>query len=622
MCGIVGWVDFSRDLRKESAIVRAMTATMSQRGPDAEGIWLRRHVGLGHRRLSVIDLASGTQPMIAEHDGRVLAALTYSGEVYNFRELREELVAHGHHFHTSSDTEVVLHAYLEWGENFVDRLDGMFAFGLWDEQKQTLLLVRDRIGVKPLYYRPTPDGVLFASEPKGILVHPAAPAVIDSNGLREMLTFANTPGHGIFQGMHQVRPGEIVRVDASGLHQRLYWHFSAKEHEDDLDATVAKIRELLDDITAHQLVADVPLCSLLSGDLGTSALTALAAESLRGSGGGAIRSFSVDFTGRAENLTPDNAYTSSDTAFVRDMVKQVQADHTDIELDNAALLDPLYRSGSLNAYDLPTGFGDMNTSLYLLFRAVAESSTVALSGESADELFGGYWWFHDQRVVNTAMFPWMTALQPPTPTGEASSVVSLLDAGLSRKLELTGYRRQAYQDALKEVERLPGEDRTEARMREMSYLHLTRFMPLLLDRQDRMSMAHGLEVRVPFCDHRLMDYVYNTPWAMKTFDGREKSLLRAAVKDLLPTSVTDRKKSGHPLTQDPGYDPAIRAELLDMLDDSASGLVPILNTDLVRYLGETDFDGTDFSTTARRGIELVLSLDEWLRRYPVRIELD
>ncbi|MEX5635051.1 asparagine synthase (glutamine-hydrolyzing) [Parafrankia sp. FMc2] len=624
MCGVVGWVDFRRDLRREGAVVRAMTATMALRGPDAEGIWLDRSAGLGHRRLAVIDLANGAQPMTVEHDGRILAVITYSGEVYNFTELREELRGHGHRFRTASDTEVVLAAYLRWGESFVDRLNGMFAFGLWDAAERRLLLVRDRMGVKPLYYRATPDGVVFASELKGILAHPEVPAEIDGDGLRELLSFATTPGHAVYRGVREVLPGEVVRVDADGLHRRRYWQLTTREHEDDLPTTIRTVRELLADITARQLVADVPLCVLLSGGLDSSALTALAQGAARAGGaGGDLRSFSVDFAGQADNFQPDDLRSAHDAPFVRDMVSHTGTVHTDIVLEAAELIDPVHRGRTFLAGDLPSPFGDMTVSLYLLFRAIREHSTVALSGESADEVFGGYRWFHEPDLVAADTFPWMAALNPAGEgTDVSQSSMSLFDAGLARTLDLTGYCDAAYRQALGEVEHVAGADPTERRMREISHLNLTRFLKGLLDRKDRTSMANGLEVRVPFCDDRLVQYVYNVPWAMKTFDGREKSLLRAAVADLLPASVLERRKSAYPSVQDPSYDPALRDRLNAALDDTGSPLLPLLDTGLTRMLGSFAYEGTPLAPVMRRGVELVLSLDEWFRRIPVRIVLD
>src|SRR4051794_29678142 len=366
-----------------------MAATMALRGPDAEGVWLDRHVAFGHRRLAVIDIAGGGQPMTVDHDGATIAALTYSGEVYNYRELRDELSAHGHTFRTASDTEVVLHAYLEWGDAFVEHLNGMFAFGLWDARRERLLLVRDRMGVKPLYYHPTPDGTLFASEIKGILAHPAVEAVVDADGLRELLSFVKTPGHGIYRGIREVRPGHLVVVPRTGGHPRRYWALTAREHTDDLPTTVRTVRDLLDDIVARQLITDVPLCTLLSGGLDSSAITALAAQALRSDGAGPVRSFAVDFVGHTANFRPDEMRTTPDAPYVHEVATHVAADHSDIVLDTAALTDPLYCIGALTATDLPIALGDTYTSLYLLFRAVREHSTVALSGESADEVFGG-----------------------------------------------------------------------------------------------------------------------------------------------------------------------------------------------------------------------------------------
>ncbi|MFI6078770.1 asparagine synthase (glutamine-hydrolyzing) [Actinoplanes sp. NPDC051343] len=611
MCGIVGWVSYRRDLSHEGAVLRAMTATMSLRGPDAQGVWLSTHAGLGHRRLAVIDLETGAQPMTVEHDGATIAAITYSGEVYNYRELRDELRSKGHQFRTASDTEVVLHAYLEWGEDFVDRLNGMYAFGLWDPRQQALLLVRDRMGIKPLYYRPMSDGVVFASELKGLLAHPLVPAVVDSDGFRELLAMVKTPGHGIYQDVHEVEPGEVVRVSQAGLRPRRYWRLEAREHTDDQATTVRTVRALLDDIVQRQLIADVPLCVLLSGGLDSSAITALAARSV-----GGVRSFAVDFPGQAENFQQDDMRATPDAPFVHDVARHVGTDHNDIILDSTELMDPLHRLGVLGAADLPSAMGDMYTSLYLLFRAIRERSTVALSGESADEVFGGYRWFHDPVAVAADTFPWVTAVRSRTETD-----AGLFAPDIEAKLDLPGYRDAAYRQALSEVDHLPGESPSEHRMREISYLHLTRFVQILLDRKDRMSMAHGLEVRVPFCDHRLVEYVYNTPWSLKTFDGHEKSLLRAATADVLPDSVVQRRKSPYPSTQDPAYEKMLRDRMRDMLSDANAPLRPLLDDGRARRMTQGGFEGSSFGA-ARWGMELALSLNDWMTRYPVSLQLD
>ncbi|MET7761980.1 asparagine synthase (glutamine-hydrolyzing) [Streptomyces sp. NPDC005393] len=610
MCGITGWISYDKDLTAEREVLDAMNRTMSCRGPDADGLWLDTHAALGHRRLAVIDIEGGTQPMSVERDGRTVLVTTYSGEIYNYRELREELGRRGHAFRTSSDTEVALHACLEWGEGFTERLNGMYAFALWDPREQQLLLVRDRMGIKPLYYYPTPDGVLFGSEPKAILAHPSIRPAVDAEGLAELLAMVKTPGHAVYKGMREVRPGHVVRVRREGLTERRYWALEAREHTDDRQTTVRRVRELLDDIVDRQLIADVPLCTLLSGGLDSSVITALAARRLAASGRGPVRSFSVDFAGQTEHFTADALRGTPDGPYAHALAEHAGSDHQDIVLDTAALTDPDHRDAVLRARDLPFGLGEGDTSLYLLFQEIRRRSTVALSGESADEVFGGYRWFHDQDAVRADTFPWLTAFRHSGFTGtDAGGLEALISRDLLAKVDLDGYRDARYRQALAEVPHIEGESATERRMREISYLHLTRFVQFLLDRKDRASMAVGLEVRVPFCDHRLVEYVFNTPWSLKTFDGREKSLLRAATLDVLPESVAQRVKSPYPSTQDPRYADALRDRMRRLLADPGSPARPLLEKEAAERAARGQ------GHESRQSMELALGIDAWLRRY-------
>jgi asparagine synthase (glutamine-hydrolysing) len=616
MCGTTGWVSYAHDLTRETETSAAMTGTMACRGPDAGAVWSSPHAVLGHRRLAVIDLEGGRQPMVAEEDGVVQAVISYTGEVYNFRELRAELRARGHAFRTSSDTEVVLRAYLEWGAGLVDRLNGMYAFAVWDPRVEELLLVRDRMGIKPLYYYPTDDGVLFGSEPKAILANPAATPVVDADGLREIFTIVKTPEHAVFRGMREVRPGSLVRVTRNGLTTSRYWRLEAVEHTDDLPTTVATVREVLEDIVARQLVADVPLCTLLSGGLDSSAVTALAARTMAEQGTGPLRAFSVDFAGHGSRFEANVQWEDPDTPFAVEVAEHVGAEHVTVLLDNADVLDPAVRLATLRAQDLPVSTGDMEYSLYLLCRELRTRSTVALSGESADELFGGYTWFHTPEAVNGDTFPWHS------PFEQAGGIGALRSVGLWDRLDLGGYVKQRYVEALEEVPRLPGETGLEARMREVGHLNLTRWMNFLLDRKDRISMAVGLEVRVPFCDHRLVEYVFNTPWAMKSFDGREKSLLRAAMAGLLPESVLRRKKNPYPSTQDLRYETALRGLVEATLTPGAPVLELVGEAGIRRLLdapvGAYRVGGP---WGARAVLERLVEFDTWVTDHGVRLEL-
>src|ERR1700704_2901552 len=410
MCGMAGWVSYDGNLEAKRDIIATMTQTRALRGPDAGGIWIDRHVGLGHRRLAIIDVAGGGQPMEAEESGHTTVALIYIGEVYNFAELRDQLKQLGHRFNTASDTEVVLQGYLQWGEKVVERLNGMFAFAIWDSRTEELLLGRDRMGVKPLFYYSTADGVLFGSEPKAILAHPTVQPRVGKDGFRELLVLAKNPESTIYAGMHEVRPGQVVRVNRDGLTKRRYWMLTAREHEDDLPRTIGTVTELLDDIVRRQIVADVPLCSLLSGGLDSSAVTAMAHRAIAVQQGGRIRSFSVDFTNHGAAFVAGEFHKSSDTPFVRDFVAQVGCDHTEVVLDSRELANRDLNRAVIRASDFPLSLsGDMFSSLYRLFQAVRAESTVALSGESADEVFGGYAWFHDRKAVDPPTFPCLAA---------------------------------------------------------------------------------------------------------------------------------------------------------------------------------------------------------------------
>ncbi|MFJ1928461.1 MULTISPECIES: asparagine synthase (glutamine-hydrolyzing) [unclassified Streptomyces] len=612
MCGITGWVSFERDLHSESATVDAMTETMSCRGPDDRGSWINGPAALGHRRLAIIDLPGGRQPMTADTPQGTVA-LVYSGETYNFTELRRELAGRGHRFTTDSDTEVVLRGYLEWGEAVAERLNGMYAFALWDGRHDKLVMIRDRMGIKPFYYYETADGVLFGSEPKAILANPLSRARVGLDGLRELFAFVKTPGHAVWEGMHEVEPGTVVTVDRNGLRRHVYWQLETRPHTDGKDESIAHVRSLLDDIVRRQMVSDVPRCTLLSGGLDSSAMTAIAARQLA-ENGETVRSFAVDFVGQADNFVADELRTTPDTPYVHDVARSSGTDHRDIVLDSHALADPEVRARVIRARDIPMGFGDMDASLYLLFRSIREHSTVALSGESADEVFGGYLQFFDEEARRADTFPWLVRFAQHF--GDDSDV---LRPDLTVALDLPSYIQDSYGTAVAGVQRLDGESDFEFRMRKICHLHLTRFVRVLLDRKDRASMAVGLEVRVPFCDHRLVEYVYNTPWSLKSFDGREKSLLREATADVLPKSVYDRVKSPYPSTQDPKYALALQGHAKDLLARPSHPVFDLVDRDRVTRAAQ--HDAPQITQASRRGLERTLDLALWLDLYKPDISL-
>ncbi|GAC68607.1 asparagine synthase (glutamine-hydrolyzing) [Gordonia soli] len=612
MCGITGWVGFDSDIRGQRDILDAMTATMADRGPDDSGTYLDDHVGLGHRRLAIIDLPGGHQPITVHTDAGDVV-IVYSGETYNFEELRTELRSAGEHFETESDTEVVLRGYLHWGSAIVDKLNGMYAFAIWDGRTDELIMVRDRLGIKPFYFARTSDGVVFGSEPKAILANPRVPREVDADGFRELFAMTKAPGWALWKHIREVEPGTIVTVRRDGVDTRTYWSLPVRGHTDDQETTVAHVRELLTDIVERQLVADVPRCVLLSGGLDSSALTGLAAAKL-GSEGQNVHSYAVDFVDQESQFRPDEMRDTPDSPFVRDVAAHVNSMHRDVVLDSADLSDPAVRRAVIGARDIPAGLGDMDTSLYLLFKAIRSESTVALSGESADEVFGGYRWFFDADSTTSKTFPWL-AFQ----SAISKDRFGLLNDGLASTLDFPGYIDDQYSTAVNAIPTVEGETEQERQMRIICHLHLTRFVRMLLDRKDRASMAVGLEVRVPFCDHRLVEYVYNTPWGLKTFDGREKSILRKATEHVLPQSVIDRTKSPYPSTQDLKYTESLQQQVADVLAERDHSVFDIVDRQRVRDLLTPP--ASEIASEQRNQMDRVLDLYHWIDMYSPELQL-
>jgi asparagine synthase (glutamine-hydrolysing) len=429
---------------------------------------------------------------------------------------------------------------------------------------------------------------------------------VSLDGIRELFAFIKTPGHAVWEGMHEVEPGTVVTVTRGGLRTTRYWTLETRPHPDDQATSVAHVRDLLEDIVRRQLIADVPRCTLLSGGLDSSAMTAIAAQQLAETGE-TVRSFAVDFAGQTENFVPDDLRGTPDTPFVHDVAEKSRTDHQDIVLSSEELADPEVRSTVIRARDIPAGLGDMDASLYLLFKSIRGHSTVALSGESADEVFGGYQQFFDPEAQRARTFPWLVRFARHF--GEDGNI---LVPGLTEALDLPRYVQDAYDTSVARIQRLDGESDFEWRMRKICYLHLTHFVRLLLDRKDRMSMAVGLEVRVPFCDHRLVEYVYNTPWSLKTYDGREKSLLRGAARDVLPQSVAERVKSPYPSTQDPAYTVKLQANAREYLSSPGHPVFDIVSRD---WLARAVTAEAQITQASRRGLERTLDLALWLDMY-------
>lgn len=615
MCGITGWIDWENRLEtpENKQTLAAMIETLALRGPDDSGAYICPSIAFGHRRLSVIDPKNGAQPMVKKWNGNTFV-VTYNGELYNTAELRAELERQGHEFVTNCDTEVLLTAYIAYGTDCVRHFNGIFAFGIWDESKQRLFLARDRIGVKPLFYAPRGSQFLFGSEVKTLLANPLVEPKVDMQGLAEvfMIGPARTPGNGIFRGVFELKPGHMMVYGRDGEKVMPYWALESKPHEDTFDQTVEKVRALLLDAAKRQLTADVKVGTFLSGGLDSSALTAIAAQHYKESGRGQLSTYSVDYIENEKYFKASAFQPNSDAPWVDRMKEYYHTDHHRILIDNIELAKSLPKATI--ARDFP-GMADVDTSLYLFCREIKKDATVALSGECADEVFGGYPWFYREDMIKANAFPWS-----PRPAMR----LDWLSGSVKSQLDLVEYAKSRYSDAVAETPRLAGETDIAARMREIFYLSLTRWMPTLLDRKDRMSMAFGLEVRVPYCDHRLVEYVWNVPWEMKNYQNREKGLLRLALTGVLPYDVLWRKKSPYPKTHHPEYLKIVRNWALDILNDSASPLTELIDVKKINEIAKTDLAATNLPWFGQLmgGAQLfayLIQMDAWLRQYKVKI---
>lgn len=614
MCGIAGWVDWKKDLTRDQEMVTAMGETLISRGPDCAGTWISSSCAFAHRRLIVVDPEGGMQPMTRKF-GNQSYTLIYNGELYNTEEIRKDLLLRGYDFYSYSDTEVILVAYVAYGAECVKHFNGIFAFAIWDETEKTLFMARDRLGVKPLFYSRVNNGLVFGSELKAILAHSGVSHEVDAEGLAEIFAIgpARTPGHGIFKNISELKPGHLLIARATDLYIRPYWKLESHVHLDDEETTIQKVRELMIDTVERQLISDVPVATFLSGGLDSSVVSAIAARYFQAQKRPHLHTYSIEFAGMEKYFSANDFQKSLDSPWAKKVAEFIGSEHHPMIFDTPDLATYLMRP--LYARDLP-GMADIDTSLFLFCHEIKKNFTVALSGESADEVFGGYPWFHREESLSADTFPWSLRL---------NERVKLMSSELQSMIRPYEYVYDKYTDALNEVPKLPGESAKDARIREISYLSITRFLPTLLDRKDRMSMGSGLEVRVPFCDHRIVEYVFNIPWHIKTTGNQIKGVLRKAMKGYLPDDALERKKSPYPSTPNPDYLALVRTELLRRLDDADSPLRHLLDLSALQDFIESSYHpmthrpwfGQIMATPQM--FHYLTEIDAWMREYQVEI---
>lgn len=615
MCGIAGFSDFSLNYTatpdKWTSILEEMNRIQKHRGPDDDGTYLTIHCGLSHVRLSIIDLSTGHQPMTRSM-GKGSCTIVYNGEIYNMRELRKELQSKGMQFQTTSDTEVILAGYQMYGTEIVKKLNGIFAFAIWDERKQKLYLFRDRSGVKPLFYTVHNKTLIFSSEIKGIFCYPEIKAEVDKEGLCEVFGLgpAKTYGKGVFKNIKEVLPGHFLEFGDCGLKEFCYWKLESKPHMDSFEDTVEKASALVTDAVKGQMLSDVPICTFLSGGVDSSFVTAVCSKELQ-KVGKELDTYSFDFTDNDVNFKANAFQPTQDRPWVEKMVEFAKTKHHFLECNNVELYHYLYEA--VDARDLPC-MADVESSMLYFCKKVAKHNKVTLTGECADEIFGGYPWFHKQECFEADIFPWSMDFSPRT---------MLLKDEVIRELPLEEYARAAYEKTIQETPVLQGESPEEKRRREIAYLNLKWFMQTLLDRMDRTSMYSGLEARVPLADHRIIEYVWNVPWEMKCHNGIVKGLLRAAGEKYLPNEVLYRKKSPYPKTYDPAYENLLRKKMEEILNDGNAPICMLIDRKKVESFMKNPTDyGRPFYGQLMAGPQLlayILQVNYWLSKYSITL---
>ena len=615
MCGISGFCNLHTDFLEREPYYRNILSDMSDalyhRGPDSHGIYLTSHTGFSHTRLAIIDPHGGLQPM-TRHYCDADFTIVYNGELYNTKELREELVSHGMTFRTHSDTEVILNGFLFEGPSFVRKMNGIFAFAIYDEAHQLLYLFRDAFGVKPLFYRLFHDTLIFSSEPKGIFCYPGCIPSVNKTGLCEIFGLgpARNPGNAVYEHMAECLPGHYLSFSASGLKDYCYFRLESHPHTDSYEETVVHTKELLLQSIRRQMVSDVPICTFLSGGLDSSLVSSVCAEELRKEGQ-TLSTYSFDFTDNSRYFKANDFQPSEDRPFVDIMKDYLKSEHQYLTCDNRSQADLLF--ASMKAHDLPC-MADVDSSLLFFCREVSKQHKVVLTGECADEVFGGYPWFHRKNFLSCNTFPW---------TPDLSFRKSFLKDEIADALSLDSYVQSSYENAIAEVDILPSDNDTECSRRRISYLNIRYFMQTLLNRMDRTSMYSSLEARVPFADHRIMEYVFNVPWQMKYRNGVEKSLLRDACADLLPRELLWRKKSPYPKTYHPAYEQMLIRRMREILNDPNSPVLQLLDRSKTEaFLAAPKELGKPWFGQLMAGPQLIayfIQINTWMQIYHLSI---
>lgn len=614
MSGFVGFINFNKDISKDKSILEKMNSVIFPKSTNECKYYIDKHIAFAHKDINLAKIP-GNQPLVQKYSFGTYVIML-NGNIYNKKDLQETLLSNNFIFDSSSDVEILLKSYIHYGKDVVYHLNGVYSFIIWDSQKNEVFLARDHFGVKSLFYTILDDCFIFSSEIKGLLAYPRVERVLDKQGISELFGIgpAHTPGLTVFKNIYELKPANFAIYNTSGLHTKQYWKLISKEHTDSFGKTCERIQFLLENSINNQLSSNGSVCTFLSGGLDSSIISKIASDYNNSNHLPILDTFSVDYVDNDKNFVKSDFQPNSDNFYIDIMKKYLNTNHHKIIIDTPELANAL--KDAMIARDVP-GMADIDSSLLLFCKNVKKDASIALTGECADEIFGGYPWFFRDDALKSQTFPWSISLNERQ---------HLLNPSFSNKINLREYVDYRYNQSLDNVDILSSDSFETAEKRKISYLTLNWFMQTLLERSDKMAMYNNFEIRVPFCDYRIAEYVWNIPWEWKALKGREKGLLRYACKDLLPSEIIDRKKSPYPKTQNPNYLAKVKKMLSSIMADTNSPINDLLNRKYILDILETD--GKTFKRpwfgqlmVGPQLIAYLCQVNMWLEMYQPKIEL-
>lgn len=602
MCAILGWINRKESLDKNQELFKEMLELMSYRGKDNTGYYFLDNVLLGHKRLAIIDIDNGNQPMHYKE-----YTIVYNGEIYNPDKLKEDLMNNGYTFDTTCDTEIVLKTYCHYKEKVMEKLEGIYAFAIYNNNDKTIFLGRDRFGIKPLYYTFYKNNFIFSSSIKSILKSGIIKAELGKKELGEIISLGPSKrlGSGIFKNIHELAPAHYMIVNKNKIKIKRYWNVKTKEINDSFDEASKKVREYLEDSIKRQMVSDVDIATLLSGGLDSSIITAIVALNKKDR----LTTYSIDYEDNDKFFKKNDFQVALDEEFINIMSKKFNTNHNYLVINQDKVVE--YLEKTLYLRDYP-GMIDIDSSLLWFSEEISKDYKVILSGEVADEIFGGYPWFYKNKLNNRKEFPWINNIDYRQ---------NLLNKKISKKINIHKIVKSEYKRTIKQLKRKDRKDK----YKRLFYINMTHFMTTLLDRKDRMTMGATIEARVPFADTKLIEYLWNIPFSYKYRNNTEKFILREAFKDVLPDEITNRKKNPYPKTHNPVFLKSVKELLSERLKNKDSVLYKIFNIDEINKLlnDDNDYDVPWFGQlmTKPQLIAYLYQFDLWVEKYNIKINI-